>query len=81
MRRDMAVLTREKAIEDLYVKQLLARIMYLQWCKYKNYTPRAFPYVDAGSRDYAGIAVDTLGYDDQAITELENMLEKDREDA
>jgi hypothetical protein len=73
------VTTREKAIEDLYVKQLLARIMYLQWCKYKGYTPRTFPYVDAGSRDYAGIAVDTLGYDDDSIAEMEAMLEKDRE--
>ncbi len=56
--------------EDAYVTGLLARAMYLRWCEHKGFDPRAGMYADAGSMDYARVAVDILGYDQNAIDHL-----------
>jgi hypothetical protein len=56
--------------EELYVTQMLARAMYLNWCDYKNFTPKPGMYADAGSQDYARVAVDLLSYDEEAIERL-----------
>jgi hypothetical protein len=63
-------------LQDAYVKELLARLMYLQWCRHKAFDPRPFPYSDAGSKDYASVAVDVLGYDAEAVSDLEDILER-----
>ena len=60
--------------QDAYVAQLLGRVMHHSWCDHKNSTPRKYPYVDAGSQDYAMIAVRFLGYDDEAVSMLEKEL-------
>ena len=57
-----------------YVKMLLARAMYHKRCEFKKVDPFKFPYTDPGSLDYAAIAIDLLGYDDDGITELELYL-------
>ena len=62
--------------QDAYVAQLLGRVMHHSWCDHKNSTPRKYPYVDAGSQDYANIAVRMLGYDEDAISELEAELRR-----
>ena len=56
--------------EDAYVTGLLARAMYLRWCEDKGFDPRPGNYADAGSIDYAKVAVDILGYDQNAIDYL-----------
>lgn len=62
-------------LKDAYVKELLSRLMYLQWCRFKSFDPRPYPYSDAGSREYASLAVDLLGYDDGVIDDLEEVME------
>lgn len=56
--------------EDAYVTGLLARAMYLRWCEHKGFNPKPGMYADAGSMDYARVAVDILGYDQNAIDHL-----------
>ena len=56
--------------EDAYVTGLLARAMYLRWCEHKGFDPKPGMYADAGSMDYARVAVDILGYDQNAIDHL-----------
>ena len=60
--------------EEVIVQQMLARAMYLSWCKYKKVEPRAGMYADAGSLDYASVAIDMLGYDDEAIDRLKEAI-------
>lgn len=66
----MSTQTISNVAEDAYVTGLLARAMYLRWCEHKGFDPRPGMYADAGSMDYATVAVDILGYDDQAIARL-----------
>lgn len=56
--------------EDAYVTGLVARAMYLRWCEHKGFNPKPGMYADAGSMDYARVAVDILGYDQNAIDHL-----------
>jgi hypothetical protein len=56
--------------EDAYVTSLVARAMYLRWCEHKGFNPKPGMYADAGSMDYARVAVDILGYDQNAIDHL-----------
>lgn len=56
------------------VQQMLARAMYLSWCKYKKVTPKPGLYADSGSLDYASVAIDMLGYDDEAIDRLKEAI-------
>jgi len=60
--------------EEIYVTQLLARAMYLNWCSYKGFEPKAGMYADAGSQDYARVAVDLLSYDEEAIERLKEAV-------
>ena len=69
-------MTSEDTMKDTYVRAMLARLMYLRLCEYKNYTPRSGMYADAGSRDYADLAIDVLGYDDEAVDEIGKALER-----
>lgn len=62
--------------QDAYVAQLLGRVMHHAWCDHKNTKPRKYPYVDAGSQDYAMIAVRFLGYDDETVGLLEMELKR-----
>lgn len=64
----------------LYARLLLSRAMYHKWCSFKNVKPRPWPYVDAGSQDYAAVAIDLLGYDDDGINELELYLRSEGDD-
>jgi hypothetical protein len=57
---------------DFYAHSLLARAMYLQFCKHKGFDPRPYPYADDAGRDYATVAITYLGYDDKAIEMLES---------
>jgi len=61
--------------EELYVTQLLARAMYLNWCSYKGFNPKGGMYADAGSQDYARVAVDLLSYDEEAIERLKEAVQ------
>ena len=56
--------------EDAYVTGLLARAMYLRYCEHKGFQPSPGAYADPGSWDYAKVAVDALGYDQNAIDYL-----------
>jgi hypothetical protein len=60
--------------EEMMVQQMLARAMYLRWCSYKKVDPRPGMYADAGSLDYAGVAIDLLGYDDEALDRLKEAI-------
>ena len=62
---------------DAYVTQLVARAMYHSWCKHKNVTPRPYPYADAGSQDYARVAVALLGYEEDAVKDIEETLREE----
>lgn len=57
---------------DFYAHSLLARAMYLQFCKHKGFDPRPYPYADDAGRDYASVAISYLGYDDDSIKLLED---------
>lgn len=57
-------------METQAVTALMARVMYLRWCEFRNFEPRPYPYADAGSMDYAATAIEYLGYDDEAIEAL-----------
>ena len=72
----MSSMTREEVMQDTYVRGLLARLMYLRLCSFKGYEPRGGMYADAGSRDYADLAIDVLGYDDESVVEMERTLER-----
>jgi hypothetical protein len=56
--------------EDTIVTGLLARVLYLQYCKQKGFRATAAPYVPAWALDYARVSLDMLGYDDEAVTAL-----------
>lgn len=70
------MMNREEVMHDNYARGLLARLMYLRLCTYKGYEPRGGMYADAGSRDYADLAIDVLGYDDESVVEMEKALER-----
>jgi hypothetical protein len=59
---------------DLKVEYMLARVLYERFCDYKQFTPRKQPYVDPAMLDYASLAVEYLGYDDDAIVRLEERV-------
>lgn len=61
--------------EEVYVKQLLGRAMYLNFCDYKGFAPKPGMYVDAGSQAYARVAVDLLSYDEEAIERLKEAVQ------
>lgn len=60
--------------EEVIVQQMLARAMYLRWCAFKQVKPKSGMYADAGSLDYAAVAIDMLGYDDEAIDRLKEAI-------
>ena len=58
------------AAEDRAVMADLARVMYLQYCDVKGFTPNPAPYVPAWAIDYASTAVSWLGWDEAAESAL-----------
>lgn len=59
-------------MEREYVKSQLARKFYLAHCAHRGFEPRE--RVDSWAYEYAEIAIDTLGYDEQ---DLANMFDTD----
>lgn len=57
-------------MEELEVRYLLSRKLYMNLCEHKGFEPRPHPYIDAAMNEYANIAVNMLGYDDAAIARL-----------
>lgn len=60
--------------EDAYVTGLVARAMYLRWCEHKGFNPKTGMYADAGSMDYARVAVELLSYDEESIERLKEAV-------
>ena len=60
--------------EETQVQYMLARVLYERFCEFKKFTPRDEPYVDPAMLDYASIAVDMLGYDQNSIDRLERRI-------
>ena len=63
-------MTTDQVTEDDTVVSLLARVLYLQYCKAKGFRPTGAPYVPAWALDYARVSLDMLGYDDEALSAL-----------
>ena len=57
-------------MEELEVRYLLGRKLYMNLCEHKGFKPRPHPYIDTAMNEYANIAVNMLGYDDEAIARL-----------
>jgi len=53
---------------------LLARRLYLHYAQEKNWEPYAAPWAPRWAMDYARIAVQSYGYDEQALDELRQEL-------
>lgn len=58
----------KEEMEREFVKQRLAKQLYLAHCKHKNFTPRE--RIDSWAYEYAEISIDYLGFDEDAITRL-----------
>jgi len=63
--------------DEMMVKYLLSRRMYLSLCKHKGFEPRPQPYVDPAMMEYAHIAVEALGYDEEVLDDLEKEGEQE----
>lgn len=61
-------------IDDEMMQQLavqgVGRLIYLQYCGHKHFDPKPLPYVPGWAVDYARVAVDALGFDDDAFNDL-----------
>jgi hypothetical protein len=53
---------------------LLARRLYLHYAAEKKWDPYPAPWAPRWAMDYARIAVDSYGYDEQALDELRQEL-------
>jgi len=53
---------------------LLARRLYLHYAQEKGWEPYAAPWAPRWAMDYARIAVESYGYDEQALDELRQEL-------
>jgi hypothetical protein len=53
---------------------LLARRLYLHYAQEKNWQPYAAPWAPRWAMDYARIAVQTYGYDEESVDELRQEL-------
>jgi hypothetical protein len=53
---------------------LLARRLYLHYAQEKNWEPYAAPWAPRWAMDYARIAVQSYGYEEQAVDELRQEL-------
>lgn len=53
--------------QDRAVVRHLARLMYLAYCRRKGDTPYRDGYVPAWALDYAEVAVNFLGYEDDVL--------------
>lgn len=60
--------------QEMYVTQLVGRVMYRKYADYKGFAIKPWPYVDPGSQDYAMVAVRTLGYEEATIPDIEDQL-------
>ena len=56
--------------EEDTVVRLLARVLYLQYCRVKGFAPNRNPYVPAWAIDYARVSVDQLGWDEESVARL-----------
>lgn len=61
-------------IDDAMMQQLavqgVGRLIYLHYCDHKRFDPKPVPYVPGWAVDYARVAVDALGFDEDAFTDL-----------
>lgn len=57
--------------DDEWVRDRLARRMYLAYCAENNRQPHRKQYAPKWARQYADIALDALGYDDAVFTALD----------
>jgi len=48
----------------------LARKLYLHYCKEKAFNPRQYPWSPLWAMEYAQIAVDAYGFDDEGYEDL-----------
>jgi len=53
---------------DQAVVRHLARLMYLAYCRKRGESPFREGYVPAWALDYAEVAVDFLGYEDDVLS-------------
>lgn len=49
----------------------LARRFYLHYCGEKGWNPRPWPWSPLWAMEYARVAVDAYGYDDEGLSALE----------
>ena len=48
----------------------LARALYLHYCQEKGFDPYPAPWAPRWAMDYARIAVDAYGFDDEGLSDL-----------
>lgn len=60
--------------EDTQVIGALARVFYIDYCTNGNLEPNPAPYVPRWAVSYARLAVDALGYDDEAVDYLKGKV-------
>jgi hypothetical protein len=53
---------------------MLARAMYVHYCGEKSFDPYSAPWVPRWASDYARIAVEAYGFDDEGVQELSHEL-------
>lgn len=62
-------------MQDEWVTRKLARLMYLVYCRHNGSNPFHGDYVPAWALDYAQVAVEVLGYDEEGVSSLSEQLE------
>lgn len=61
-------------LTDTYARQLVGRVIYHRLADWKRFDPIPFPYQDKQCIDYANAIIDAMGYDDEAISSMEEYL-------
>jgi hypothetical protein len=64
--------------EESYIIDLAARRLYLEWCQFKDWEPRPYPYSGDNFRAYAATILRYTGWDDTTIEGLERDCVTDR---
>lgn len=59
----------EEMMDQLAV-QGLGRVLYLHYCEHRKFDPKPVPYVPGWAVDYARVAIDVLGFDEDGFDDV-----------